>query len=98
MAEKEIQPEEEVQVKIKYKDVAPLVSKHIAFADIPIKEVSVKQPLAELTKGKVEEILASDNLQPTVLARKLNLSKGQVMKIRKEYQSAIRHKSYGGVE
>lgn len=93
MAEIEIQPENEV----KYQDVAPVVSKHIPFADIPSKGVSEVKPVAKITKVKVQLVL-SDNSSPSNVASKVGLSKGQVMKIRKEYQAAIRHKSYGGVE
>jgi hypothetical protein len=94
MAIKINEPEE---VVVKYSEVAPLVSKHINFEDIPVKAVPVSKPLANITKTKVKDIVASE-LGAWKLSVKHNLSKGQVIKIQKEYQVAIRHKSYGGVE
>ena len=81
--------------EVKYSEVAPLISKHIKFEDIPVKEVKVNKPLANITKTKLNKVLANND-NPTRVARLVGLSKGQVMKIRKEYQAAIRHKSSGG--
>ena len=82
---------------LKYADIAPLVSKHIAFADIPTKHISKPMVIRAIKQKDVEDVIASDE-NPSKLAVQLGLSKGQVMKIRKEYEAAIRHKSHGGGE
>lgn len=84
-------------VSLKYSDVAPIVSKYVSFADLPVKAVQEPRVVKLITKENVGAVIASDE-NPSKLAIQVGLSKGQVMKIRKEYEAAIRHKSYGGAE
>jgi len=87
----------EQEISMKYSDVAPIVSKYVNFADLPVKAVQQPRVVKAITKKNVEDVIASDE-NPSKLAIQVGLSKGQVMKIRKEYEAAIRHKSHGGKE
>jgi len=103
-------PENEVT----YEGIAPLLSQYLTLAEIESLPKPVVKEVVPLTKAIIESVIAllvpiqiqdeEENIisykynNPSKIASQLGISKGQVVKIKKEYEAAQKFKLTQGEE